>query len=46
MPRATPTASSTVVRGALEIETTVYETLYHWRRFIQDSYPNPEHEAG
>jgi hypothetical protein len=31
--------------GALEIETTVYETLYHWRRFIQDSYPNLEHEV-
>ena len=30
---------------ALEIETTVYETLYHWRRFIQDSYPNLEHEV-
>ena len=25
--------------GALEIETTVYETLYHWRRFIQTAIP-------
>lgn len=25
--------------GALELETTVYETLYHWHRFVTDSYP-------
>jgi hypothetical protein len=31
--------------GALAIETTVYETLYHWHRFIQDSYPNLEREV-
>lgn len=24
--------------GALEIETTVYETAYHWRRFLLESY--------
>ena len=24
--------------GALEIETTVYETLYHWHRFVTDSF--------
>ncbi len=24
--------------GALEIETTVYETAHHWRRFLLDSY--------
>jgi hypothetical protein len=31
--------------GALAIETTVYETLYHWHRFMQDSYPNLEREV-
>lgn len=31
--------------GALAIETTVYETLYHWHRFIQDSYLNLEREV-
>jgi hypothetical protein len=25
--------------GSLELETTVYESLYHWRRFIADSFP-------
>jgi hypothetical protein len=24
--------------GALELETTVYETLYHWDRFVTDSF--------
>ena len=24
--------------GALEIETTVFETLYHWHRFVTDSF--------
>jgi hypothetical protein len=24
--------------GALEVETTVYETAHHWRRFLLDSY--------
>jgi hypothetical protein len=24
--------------GALELETTVYETLYHWYRFVADSF--------
>jgi hypothetical protein len=24
--------------GALELETTVYETLYHWHRFVTDSF--------
>jgi hypothetical protein len=24
--------------GALELETTIYETLYHWHRFVTDSY--------
>ncbi|HEV2430446.1 MAG TPA: RES family NAD+ phosphorylase [Burkholderiales bacterium] len=31
--------------GALAIETTVYETLYHWHRFIQDSYLNLERDV-
>ena len=25
--------------GALEIETTVLETVYHWHRFVMDSFP-------
>ncbi len=25
--------------GALELETTVHETLYHWHRFVTDSFP-------
>ena len=25
--------------GALELETTVYETLFHWHRFVTDSFP-------
>jgi RES domain len=25
--------------GALDLETTVYETLYHWHRFVTDSFP-------
>ena len=24
--------------GALELETTVYETVYHWHRFVSDSF--------
>ena len=24
--------------GALDLETTVYETLYHWHRFVTDSF--------
>jgi RES domain len=30
--------------GALELETTVYETLYHWHRFVMDSFPELERE--
>lgn len=30
--------------GALELETTVHETLYHWHRFVTDSYPGLERE--
>jgi hypothetical protein len=25
--------------GSLEMETTIPESIYHWRRFIEDSYP-------
>lgn len=25
--------------GSLELETTVYESIYHWRRFLADSFP-------
>jgi len=25
--------------GAVEVETTVYETVFHWHRFLMDSYP-------
>jgi hypothetical protein len=24
--------------GSFEMETTIYESIYHWRRFIEDSY--------
>ena len=30
--------------GSLELETTVYETLYHWHRFVTDSFPELERE--
>jgi hypothetical protein len=26
--------------GALELETTVHETLYHWHRFVTDAFPS------
>jgi hypothetical protein len=25
--------------GALDLETTVYETLFHWHRYVTDSFP-------
>ncbi len=28
--------------GSLEVETTVYETVYHWRRFVLDSFPEED----
>lgn len=28
--------------GSLTLETTLYETCFHWVRFIRDSYPNYE----
>ncbi|MFN7572827.1 MAG: RES family NAD+ phosphorylase [Betaproteobacteria bacterium] len=30
--------------GALEVETTVYETAWHWSRFVADSYPDEQRE--
>jgi RES domain len=30
--------------GSLELETTVYETLVHWHRFVMDSFPELERE--
>jgi hypothetical protein len=30
--------------GALELETTVYETLYHWHRFVMDSFAGLERD--
>ena len=24
--------------GSFEVETTVYESIYHWRRFVEDSF--------
>lgn len=26
--------------GAVEMETTVFESAYHWRRFVEDSFPD------
>jgi RES domain len=30
--------------GALDLETTVYETAWHWYRFVQDSFPEEDRE--
>ena len=30
--------------GSLELETTVYETVYHWHRFVMDSYASEDRE--
>jgi hypothetical protein len=30
--------------GALELETTVYETLFHWHRFVADSFAKIDRE--
>ncbi len=30
--------------GSLDLETTVYETVCHWRRFLLDSFPNHDQE--
>ncbi len=31
--------------GSFTIETTVYETVYHWVRFIRDSFPDYDQEV-
>jgi hypothetical protein len=31
--------------GALDVETTVHETLHHWHRFIVDSFPELQREV-
>lgn len=33
-----------VWHGSLDIETTVYESVYHWQRFIADAFPNVQKE--
>lgn len=30
--------------GSLEMETTVYETVHHWRRFVLSAFPDEERE--
>ncbi|BAU47989.1 RES domain protein [Sulfurifustis variabilis] len=30
--------------GSLELETTVHETVYHWVRFVRDSFPDYDRE--
>ncbi|MSP98395.1 MAG: RES domain-containing protein [Betaproteobacteria bacterium] len=30
--------------GSLDLETTVYETIYHWHEFIADSFPREDRE--
>jgi hypothetical protein len=30
--------------GSLELETTVYETAWHWSRFVQDAFPAEDRE--
>lgn len=30
--------------GSAELETTVYETAYHWHRFVMDSFPAEDRE--
>ena len=32
--------------GALDLETTVHETLYHWHRFVTDSFPTEKEIVG
>lgn len=31
--------------GSLELETTVYESVYHWHRFVMDSFPDLAREV-
>ena len=30
--------------GSLDVETTVYETAWHWYRFVRDSFPDEDRE--
>ena len=30
--------------GSLELDTTVYETVHHWREFITDSFPSEDRD--
>ena len=30
--------------GSLDLETTVYETVHHWHRFVTDSYPDEDRD--
>ena len=30
--------------GSPELETTVYETVHHWHRFVMDSFPAEDRE--
>jgi hypothetical protein len=30
--------------GSLDLETTVYETIYHWHRFVMDSFAGDDRE--
>ena len=30
--------------GSLDMETTVYESVYHWHRFVVDAFPSVERE--
>jgi RES domain len=31
--------------GSLELETTVYESVYHWHRFVMDAFPDLAREV-
>ena len=31
--------------GSLELETTVYESVFHWHRFVMDAFPGIEEEV-
>lgn len=31
--------------GATDVKTTVYETVFHWHRFLMDSFPNVDTEV-
>jgi hypothetical protein len=31
--------------GSLELETTVYESVFHWHRFVMDAFPDIKKEV-